>query len=544
MSKSLETTISYIRNVLRKEGITGMDSIKHCIAFVICRMLDKNMCEKFDIDEKYSYENLMKIKGNQDLANLIHSGDEKSFIGQLVIKLKFENIRGNYKLNGPENIRDVMKKLNEFDPKHIESKYDIIGTIYEIHLKSGTSNAMRDLGQYYTHRLVIDYMIKLCDPKMENGEIEKIVDPTMGTGGFLTMAIKYLNEKYKNKIDWKKNGKNIIGFDIDENVKNMAMLNILLETGELLEDTICKQDTLHNDMKFEDNEILEKAKIILANEPMGLKNIIFASCCKRIRKGLTAGTKAEPLFLKLFMEALDKDGRCAVIVPDGTLFGDSNLHNHVKKKLIEEFNLKKVVSLNDDFFLNTGVKTSILYFENNDEKTREIEFSELKLNVDNVEEKCIITAKYEDVKKKNYSLFVKKYINTKEDDLKNIKYKKIDEICDFLQKSKKQASYGKDDGKYNFYTSSNIPKKCDEADYDDECIIFGTGGNANIKYDTKFSCSSDNFIIKKKNNSILTKYLYYYFSANIQLIENGFCGSTIKHLSKEYLKDINVPIPI
>ena len=295
-----------------------------------------------------------------------------------------------------------------------------------------------------------------------------------------------------------KNGKNIIGFDIDENVKNMAMLNILLETGELLEDTICKQDTLHNDMKFEDNEILEKAKIILANEPMGLKNIIFASCCKRIRKGLTAGTKAEPLFLKLFMEALDKDGRCAVIVPDGTLFGDSNLHNHVKKKLIEEFNLKKVVSLNDDFFLNTGVKTSILYFENNDEKTREIEFSELKLNVDNVEEKCIITAKYEDVKKNNYSLFVKKYINTKEDDLKNIKYKKIDEICDFLQKSKKQASYGKDDGKYNFYTSSNIPKKCDEADYDDECIIFGTGGNANIKYDTKFSCSSDNFIIKKK----------------------------------------------
>ena len=56
---------------------------------------------------------------------------------------------------------------------------------------------MRDLGQYYTNRLVINYMIKLCDPKMnKKGKIETILDPTMGTGGFLTMSIKYLNEKY------------------------------------------------------------------------------------------------------------------------------------------------------------------------------------------------------------------------------------------------------------------------------------------------------------------------------------------------------------
>lgn len=549
MSKSLENTINYMRNILRKEGITGMDSIKHCIAFIICRMLDKDMCEKFDVDEKYSYENMMKDNktgkemGNQDLANLMYSGDEYSFIGQLVTKLKFENIRGAFKLHGAENMKDIMKKLKEFDPKHIESKYDIIGTIYEIHLKSGTSNAMRDLGQYYTHRLVIDYMIKLCDPEMNKGKIDKIVDPTMGTGGFLTMAIKYLNEKYKNKVDWKKNKDNIIGFDIDDNVRNMALLNVLLETGELFEDTICKQDTLHNDMKFENGEIVEKAKIILANEPMGLKNITLASCCKRIQNGLKAGTKAEPLFLKLFMEALDDNGKCAVIVPDGVLFGDSNLHTYVKKMLIEKFNLKKIISLNDDFFLNTGVKTSILFFVKDGGKTNEIEFSELKLNNDKVEENTIINVKYDDIKKNDYSLFVNKYNKKEQEKINGVEYKKIIDLCDFLKKSKRPASFGTDIGKYNFYVSGEKIKRCDDVDYNEECIIIGTGGNANIKYDSSFSCSTDTFILKSKNDMLIIKYLYYYFLTNMDILENGFSGSTIKHISKDYVSNLEIQLP-
>ena len=80
-------------------------------------------------------------------------------------------------------------------------------------------------------------MIELCKPEMTNGIIDKIIDPTMGTGGFLSMSIKYLNDKYKN-IDWNKNKDNIIGFDIDENVKNMDLLNVFLECGELCDDTL------------------------------------------------------------------------------------------------------------------------------------------------------------------------------------------------------------------------------------------------------------------------------------------------------------------
>ena len=72
-------------------------------------------------------------------------------------------------------------------------------------------------------------MIKLCDPILkENGEIETILDPTCGTGGFLSMSIKYLNKTYNNSINWSINKNNIFGFDIDNNVKNMTLLNLLL----------------------------------------------------------------------------------------------------------------------------------------------------------------------------------------------------------------------------------------------------------------------------------------------------------------------------
>lgn len=547
MNKQMESIIGYIRNVLRKEGITGMDSINHCIVFVICRMLDENLCKKIKIDKKYAYENIMKDENGEDIGDtklykkIFEKGKTECFIGQLVNVLGFKNIK--FKMEGTQNLGDIMRKMKDFDVKKLNLNYDIIGTIYEIHLKSGTSNAMRDLGQYYTHRLVINYMIGLCDPKMENGIIEKIVDPTMGTGGFLTMAIKYLNEKYNNKINWNKNKDNIIGFDIDDNVKNMAMLNIFLETGELCNDTLVKEDTLYRDLRFANGKILEKAKIILANEPMGLKNIIHNSCCDRIKDLKIKGTKAEPLFLQLFMEALDDGGRCAVIVPNGVLFGESNLHVGTKKYLVENFNLKKIIELNGDFFLNTGVQTSILFFEKDGKKTSEIEFCQLVLNGNSVNEKTVAKIKYDEVKKNDYYLFINKYININKKKIENVIYMKINDLFEYLQKSKRPASYGKEKGKYSFYTSGETIKRCDDNDYKDECIIIGDGGCANIYIDSNFSCSDHNYILKSISDKINNKYVYYYFLTNIDILENGFKGSTIKNLSKNYINDIEIPLP-
>ena len=84
-------------------------------------------------------------------------------------------------------------------------------------------------------------------------------------------------------------------------------------------------------------------------------------------------------------------------------------------------------------------------------------------------------------------------------------------------------------------------KLCDIADYNDESIIIGTGGNASIKISSHYSCSADNFIIKINNEN--TKYIYYWLIKNINKMEDLFHGITIKHLSKTDLLEIQIPIP-
>ena len=423
----------------------------------------------------------------------------------------------------------------------LHNKYDIIGTVYELHLKTGTSNSLRDLGQYFTNRQIIDFMIELNNPQMINGKIETILDPSCGTGGFLTKSIQYLNKKYQN-INWNENKKNIYGFDIDEHVKNLCMLNILLETGQIFNKTISQTNTLNQGYYLEPiNEVIEKVDIILANEPFGLKGLKYENCNSKIKNLNIKGTKAEPLFLQLMMTSLNENGRCAVIVPDGVLFNESNLHTNTRKYLIENLNVVKIIKLCDKLFLNTGVCSSIIFFEKK-EKTTFVEFTEIYLQNNKIIEKDILKINYDTIVEKKYVLWVNKYLKNPINYIENIKYEKISELCKFYKKSKRHASFGKNTGQYVFYSSSNNIKHCDIADYENEIIIIGTGGIANIKIDTNFSCSSDNFLLSSKCECVYTKYIYYYLLSNIKLLENCFKGSTIKHLSKNDLLNIEIPI--
>ena len=121
--------------------------------------------------------------------------------------------------------------------------------------------------------------------------------------------------------------------------------------------------------------------------------------------------------------------------------------------------------------------------------------------------------------------------------------KTLGEVCTFLPKSKRQASYGIKQGIYPFYTSSqSCNKYCNIYDYEEECLIIGTGGTANIKYSNMFSCSTDNFIIKI-NKDQLIKYIYYYLLINIKILQKGFIGVGLQHISKEYLCNIKILIP-
>ena len=375
--------IDSCRNILRTDGITGMDSMKHLTLYILARVLSVEECKRLSISEKFSWDKFMELlkqDKKQEAFNLFFckNGAEPDLIGALDEKFNTKNF--NYKLNKIELHASILKELNKIDLNNLDGHVDILGTVYENHLGSGSNkSAMRDLGQFFTDRKVCNYMVNLCQPKfLADKRAESVLDPTMGTGGFLTSYVKYLKTN-GHTIDWSKMQDDVVGCDIDEFVVSIGEINMYLSTGVLF-DRISHRDSLQNDVGEPDQRL--KFKIILANEPFGVKGLKFADSCKRVKDLGINGTKSEPLFLNLMMAALDKDGRCAVVVPDGVLVNNSNQHNGTRKYLLDNFELKRVIKMKGQFFSNTGIQPSILFFENTGCPTSVVEFWEVEQGSD------------------------------------------------------------------------------------------------------------------------------------------------------------------
>ena len=272
-----------------------------------------------------------------------------------------------------------------------------------------------------------------------------------------------------------------------------------------------------------------------------------------------SGNDKESSSLILIMDMVDVNGTAIGVLKEGVFFNKT--YKNIRKCLVEKFNVREIISVPQDQFENTSTKTSIVIFDTI-EKTSNVRFSELiveKYTEDKFEEidneialieskgdiygivdKLISEATKEEILNNTiYSLNGKEY-NKKEIVVgEGYELVKLGDICEFLPKSKRNASFGQQVGKYNFYTSSDKVQKCDSVDYLEECLIIGSGGVANIKIDNIFSCSGDNIILKASNN----RYLYNLIKGNMNLLSDGFTGSTLKHLSKDYLINLKVPIP-
>jgi type I restriction enzyme S subunit len=127
-----------------------------------------------------------------------------------------------------------------------------------------------------------------------------------------------------------------------------------------------------------------------------------------------------------------------------------------------------------------------------------------------------------------------------------LKQKRFGELFNFASKSKIQAKEGLNEGKYPFYTSSNILSKyINEYLYTGESLIFGTGGKPSIHFQTKhFATSTDCLIAQPINlDEIYTEYCFYFIQSNPKILEDGFHGAGLKHISKAYISDIKIPLP-
>lgn len=249
----------------------------------------------------------------------------------------------------PKVLEKVVAGIDSLDMNN----KDIMGDVYEYML--GKIAAAGENGQFRTPRHIIKMIVDLMKPTLN----DKILDPAMGSAGFLLSSAEFVSEHQKNelmKADKSMYFKNEMfsGFDTDQSMLRIGAMNMMLHGVE--QPNIKYQDSLSKD-----NTEREAYTLIMANPPF--KGSVFQEEISNDLLALCDSKKTELLFVALFIKMLKVGGRCASIVPDGVLFGSSKAHKALRKELIENHKLEAVISMPSGVFKPyAGVSTAVIIF--------------------------------------------------------------------------------------------------------------------------------------------------------------------------------------
>lgn len=265
-----------------------------------------------------------------------------------IVKTTFEDAN-NYMKDGVL-LRQVINVIDELDLSDYEESH-AFGEIYESILRELQSAG--SAGEFYTPRAVTDFMAKMIKPKIG----EKMADFACGTGGFITSWLKELAPQVKTTADQAEYANSIYGVEKKQFPYMLCITNMLLhglDVPNIYHDNSLLRDVL--DYTEED-----QFDVILMNPPYGgsekadVKNHFPADL---------ASSETADLFMSVIMYRLKKNGRAAVILPDGFLFGTDNAKVAIKKKLLSEFNLHTIIRLPGSVFSPyTSITTNILFFD-------------------------------------------------------------------------------------------------------------------------------------------------------------------------------------
>jgi type I restriction enzyme M protein len=292
-------------------------------------------------------------------------------------------------ITDPNVLKEVIDELDTIDFRKLGP--DVKGDIFEYLLTHLGQSALN--GQFRTPRQIRAFMVAMLDPDIG----DTIDDPACGTAGFLIDTVDYLLAKYSEKPqeipiygeDWlEKRGQSlesakkeipnlqtyrkgagekipdwgilessIYGTDVSRQMMRISMMNLVLHG--ISKARLKRANVLSETGGQSEDDLNRRYKVILSNPP-------FAGVLPKesIRHDLpTSSKKSELLFLALMMESLAPGGRCAVVVPEGALFGSTRAHKDLRKKLLYDFEILAVVSLPAGVFKPyAGVKTSVLVF--------------------------------------------------------------------------------------------------------------------------------------------------------------------------------------
>ena len=274
--------------------------------------------------------------------------DASTPIKKAIVQTTFADAN-NYMKDGVL-LRQVINVIDELDLSDYEESH-AFGEIYETILKELQSAG--SAGEFYTPRAVTDFMAQRIDPQIG----EQMADFACGTGGFLTSWLKELKKKVKTTEDEAAYSNSVYGIEKKQFPYMLCITNMLLhdlDVPQVFHDNSLLRDVL-------DYTTDDQFDVVLMNPPYGgsekaeVKNHFPADL---------ASSETADLFLSVIMYRLKENGRAAVILPDGFLFGTDNAKINIKKKLLSEFNLHTIIRMPGSVFSPyTSITTNILFFD-------------------------------------------------------------------------------------------------------------------------------------------------------------------------------------
>ena len=408
MNQTFRRRLDHITDTLWAGGVTNPVTYIEQISYLIfLKLLD---------EEESQRESRLRLGGNGGNTKLLFSGeaekyrwskwrfksgeDLRNFVRDAVFPYmaslaKDEPEVADYfrdavlEIVDPNVLKQVIDELDGFDFRKMGP--DVKGDIFEYLLTHLGQSALN--GQFRTPRQIRAFMVEMVDPDIG----DTLFDPACGTAGFLIDALDYLLAKYSDHVeeypiygeewlekrgqtlveakkaisnlqtykkgageripDWKILEASIYGTDVSRQMLRISVMNLVLHG--IRHARLKRANALSEMGGLSEEDLKRQYKVILSNPP-------FAGQLPKdsIRADLpTNSKKSELLFLSMMMQHLAPGGRCAVVVPEGLLFGSTKAHTDLRKKLLTEFDLMAVVSLPAGVFKPySGVKTGVLVF--------------------------------------------------------------------------------------------------------------------------------------------------------------------------------------
>lgn len=410
MNQDVRRRISHITDVLWSGGVTNpITYIEQISYFVFLKLLDEEESQRelrgrlLDEEtnggsqrlypgqaERYRWSK-WKFRSGEDLRDFVRD-EVFPYMASLVKDAPrvAEYFRDAVlEILDPAVLKEVVDGLDAIEFRKLGP--DVKGDLFEYLLTHLGQSALN--GQFRTPRQIRAFMVEMTDPELG----DTVFDPACGTAGFLIDYVDYILAKYsetpeevpiygedwlekrgqtleeaRQEIpnlqtyrkgagerlpDWKRLEASIFGVDVSRSLMRIAMMNLVLHG--IRHANLKRANSLSEIGGLTEDDLTRQYKVILSNPP-------FAGQLPKesIRKDLpTQSKKSELLFLGMMMKHLAPGGRCAVVVPEGLLFGSTGAHVELRRRLVEEFDLLAVVSLPAGVFKPyAGVKTAVLVF--------------------------------------------------------------------------------------------------------------------------------------------------------------------------------------